>query len=390
MRSLLVGAEAALAVALVIIGSALAGSLIHLLRTDPGFDADHVLASIIVPIGDQYPTPASRAPLWPKILAEAERIPGVESAGTVDALPFSGENHAPPITVDPSEAAQGAGRTAETDFVSADYLETMGVKLLRGRWFHDEDVTEERQVAIVDEIAARDLWPHGDAVGQRICVNCVKTQPQHWYQVVGVAGSMRHASLDGPAAPAVYLTSKAYEKADFLVVRAQHPNAELAQAVRRAVAAADPNQPVLLSATMSTLIGDSIADRRFLYLALSVTGLLALLLAAAGVYGVVSHAASRRTREMGIRMAIGARPRHIVALVFGQGMRPVLLGSAAGLVGAITATQALRGAISALAAPDYRAYSFAIVLVIAAAAAACLIPARRAAKLDPIAGLRHD
>ncbi len=263
LRGILVGAEAALAVALVVIGGLLAQALIHLIRTDPGFDADHVLASIIVPVGDRYPTPASRAPLWPKILEEVKRIPGVESAGVVDALPFSGENSVPPVTGDPAEAALGAGRSAETDFVSAGYLETMGVKLLRGRWFRDEDVTQDRQVAIVDEIAARILWPHGDAVGQRICVYCLKTQPQRWYQVVGVVGSMRHRSLDEAQGPAVYLTSKAYEKADFLVVRSHHPNAELAQAVRRAVAAADPNQPVLLSATMSTLIGDSIADRRF-------------------------------------------------------------------------------------------------------------------------------
>jgi predicted permease len=396
LRSALVGVEAALAVVLVVVGGLLAANLIRLLTIDPGFNAGHVLASIVVPSGDQYPTPESRAPLWPKILDAVKQIPGVESAGTIDALPFSGENNGPLITADPAEAARGAGRTAETDLVSADYLQTMGVKLLQGRWFREEDVRDRRTVAIVDAIAARALWPQGDAVGRRICVNCVLTEPQRWYEVVGVVGSMRHASLDENAGPAVYLTSRAFENADFLVVRARHPNAQLAQAIRRAVAFADPNQPVLLSAAMSTLIGDSIADRRFLYLTLSITGVLALLLAAAGVYGVVSHATSRRIREIGIRMAIGATPRHIAGLIFGQGMRPVLLGVATGIGAAIATVRLTRGAIGGLAMTgaflgmDSRVFFFAVALVITAAAAACLIPALRAAKLDPVAGLRQE
>jgi hypothetical protein len=190
----LTGAEAALAVVLVVTGSLLAANLIRLLTIDPGFDADHVLASIIVPSSDKYPTPESRAPLWPRILDAVRQIPGVESAGTVDALPFSGENNGSLITADPGEAGRGVGRTAETDFVSADYLQAMGVKLVRGRWLREDEVVNHRPVAMVDEIAARALWPHGDAVGQRICVNCALNQPPRWYEVVGVAGSLRHAS----------------------------------------------------------------------------------------------------------------------------------------------------------------------------------------------------
>jgi predicted permease len=389
LRSMLVGAEAALAVVLVVTGSILAASLVHLLTINPGFDATHVMASIIVPTGDRYPTPESRAPLWPRILDAVQRIPGVESAGTVDALPFSGENGATAISATPLQTA-GAKPLAEVDTVSADYLQTMGVRLLEGRWFRDEDAREHRPVAIIDEIAARTLWRQGDAVGQQICVDCAAGQPEHWYDVVGVVGSLRHRSLDENAGPAVYLTSRAYEQADFLVVRARYPTPELAQAIRRAVASADPNQPVLLSATMSTLIGDSIADRRFLYVTLSITGVLALLLAAAGVYGVVSHLTSRRTREIGIRMAIGATPRHIAGLIFGQGMRPVILGTLAGIGAAVAAVRLTRSAIDGLAAADSRIFLFAVGLVVVAAGAACLIPAYRAAKLDPISGLRQE
>jgi predicted permease len=389
-QSFLAGTEAALAVVLVVTGSLLTANLIRLLSIGPGFDAEHVLASIIAPSSDKYPTPESRAPLWPKILDAVKQIPGVESTGTVDALPFSGENHAPLITADAAEATRGVGRSAETDFVSSDYLQTMGLKLLQGRWLREDDVTNHRRVAIIDEIAAHALFPRGGAVGQRVCVNCVLNQPQRWYNVVGVASSMRHASLDQDAGPAVYLTSRTYETADFLVVRSQHPSPELALAIRRAVASADPQQPVLLSATLSTLIGDSISDRRFLYITLSITGVLALLLAAAGVYGVVSHAASQRVREVSIRMAIGATRGNIVALIFRQGMRPIVLGSVAGILAAKAAVTLMRSSVSGLADTNSRAFLFAVALVIAAAAVACLIPARRAAKLDPMPGLRQE
>lgn len=390
LRSYLVGAEAALAVVLVVTGSLLASTLIGLLRAYTGFDSAHLLASIIVPSGGQYPTPESRATLWPRILDAVKTIPGIESAGTVDALPFSGENHAPLIAADPVAASRGEGRAAETDFVSSEYLQTMGVRLIAGRWFRDEDVTAHRTVAIVDEIAARSLWPSGDAVGRRICVYCGPNRAPTWYDVVGVVSSIRHASLDEDPRPSVYLTARAFESADFLVVRASHPTARMAQEIRRAVAAADPNQPVLLSATLSTLIGDSIADRRFVFSTLSITGILALLLAAAGVYGVVSHATSRRTREIGIRMAIGAAPHHVVTLIFSQGMRPVMLGTVAGILGAIASVRVLRTAFTGLAASNSGVFALAISLVVVSAAAACLIPAIRASRLDPLVGLRQE
>ncbi len=390
LRSYLVGAEAAFAVILVVTGSLLASTLTGLLRADTGFDSPHLLASIIVPSGGQYPTPESRATLWPRILDAVKTIPGVESAGTVDALPFSGENHALVVTADPVADSRDDGRAMETDFVSAEYLQTMEVRLIAGRWFRDEDVTAHRTVAIVDEIAARSLWPGGDAVGRRICVYCGPNRTPTWYDVVGVVSSIRHASLDEDPRPSVYLTGRAFESADFLVVRASHPTARMAQEIRRAVAAADPNQPVLLSATLSTLIGDSIADRRFVFSALSLTGILALLLAATGVYGVVSHATSKRAREIGIRMAIGAAPPHVVALIFGQGMRPVILGTAAGILGAIASVRLLRSAFTGLAPGNSGVFMLAISLVVVSAAAACVIPAFRAARLDPVVGLRQE
>jgi predicted permease len=384
-RSVLVTAEVAVAMALVITGSLLAASFLKLIRTDLGFDSSHALASIIVPSGDRYPTPASRAPLWRAILESAERLPGVESVGLVDALPFSGENTGGRV-----RAADGVELTAEVDSVSADYLPALGVRLLRGRSFREDDVLIPHEVAIVDENTARRLWPKGNAVGQRVCVDCFADQPPHWKEVVGVVESIHHAALDEAAGAQVYVTANALENAGFLVVRTHRPQGEIAPAIRSAVAGIDPAQPVFLSAGMSTLIGDSIADRRFVFTTFFATGILSLLFAAAGIYGVVSYATSRRRREIGIRMAIGATPRGILALVFRQGMRPVWIGIALGTAGAWAAARILQGALPGLASTDPRVIAGAIVIVTLSAAVACLIPARRATGVDPVSALRQE
>jgi putative ABC transport system permease protein len=385
-RNVLVTAEVAVAMTLVITGSLLTASFVRLIRTDLGFDSSHVLASIIVPSGDRYPTPASRAPLWRAILESARRIRGVESAGAVDALPFSGENTGGIV----STAADGPAVVAEVDTVSADYLPTLGVRLLSGRGFREDDVVIPRDVAIVDENAARRLWPQGSAVGQRLCVDCTKDQPPHWKEVVGVVESIHHAALDEPAAAEVYVTANALENAGFLVVRTRRPQGEIAQAIRSAVAGIDPTQPVFLSAGMSTLIGDSIADRRFVFTTFLATGILSLLFAAAGIYGVVSYATSHRRREIGIRMAIGATPRGILALVFRQGMRPVWIGIATGTFGAWAAARLLRGTLPGFATIEPSVVAAAIVIVTLSAAIACVIPARRATGVDPVSALRQE
>jgi len=381
-RSAFVAGEVAAAVTLVILGGLLTTSFLRLLRTDLGFNPDHVLASIIVPRGDGYP--ANSVILWRRILDSVRYIPGVESAGAVSALPFSGENDGGLIFSDAAESP----RAAEIDSVSADYLQTMGVRLLEGRWLREEEATGSREVAIVNDVTARELWPEGSAVGKRLCVNCQKGEPQKWKEVVGVVQSIRHASLSEPAGASVYLPSLA--GADFLVVRARELSSDLTFAIRHGVADADPTQAVFLTAPMNTLIGDSVADRRFIFALLAITGCLALVLATAGVFGVVSYATSRRRREIGVRMAIGATPRDVVALVFRQGMRPVGAGLAIGIIAALALMRLLRGAVAGLAASDPVLLLSAVALVALAASAACLIPARRAIQVDPMSALRQE
>jgi putative ABC transport system permease protein len=225
-------------------------------------------------------------------------------------------------------------------------------------------------------------------LGKRFCIFCDNPQFKQWKQVAGVVKSIYHSRLDQPTHTEVYYSSGALGAAQFLVVRTAHPAPELARAIRVAVAKIDPKQPVFMSASMSTLIGDSIADRRFIMTLLAITGCLALLLSAAGVYGVVSYATSLRTQEIGVRMALGATPGNVHALVFRQGMRLAAAGVVIGLALALALTRILASVLAGLGSPDSSLIASAVALVTIAAALACFIPACRATKIDPMSALR--
>lgn len=391
LRGAFVVSEMAITMMLVIAGGLLVSNFVRLLNVDVGFQPGHVLASIIVPQGDAYKTPEQRAPLYRRILSAARTLPGVESAGTVDALPFSGENNGASLrTGDPGEPAQGPATNAELDRVSAGYLQTIGVRLLQGRWFREEDEAHASNTAIVDEGAARRFWPQQDPIGKRLCIDCVEGHPQNWKQVIGVVNSIRHYSLEAVPDPEVYIADASMESAQFLVVRTRGRSADLAGPVRKMVASLDPNVPVYLSAEMTSLVGDTISDRRFAMALLAITGILALALAAAGVYAVVSYATSRRTQEIGIRMALGATRGNVQNLVLREGMRMAVAGVAIGLIAALIAIQLLRGVLAGLGEAQTATVLFAVFLVTFTALVACVIPARRAARVDPMTALRNE
>ena len=392
LRSALVVGEVAIAVTLVIVGGMLTGSFVRLLRTDPGFDANHVLASIIIAADDRYVhDPAAHGLLFRRILDSLRHLPGIESAGSVDALPFSGENYGGFITAREADAVERSRQVvAEVNRVSTGYLETLGVRLLAGRWFREGEEDESRDVAIVNDLAAERLWPGQSALGKRICVNCQAGRPSNWKQLVGVVSTIYHSTLDRSPGLEVYTSGGSLPAAQFLVVRTDRPSGEIAQAVRRAVAAVDPRQPVFLSATMATLIGDSVSDRRFIMMLLAVTGCLALLLAAAGVYGVLSYVTGRRTQEIGVRMALGAGSVRVLVLVFRQGMSLAAAGIGIGLLAVPPVVGALRHRLVGLEFASPALFWMALGLVMLTATIACWIPAHRATRIDPATALRHE
>lgn len=343
IRAALVMGEVAITVGLALVGAQLLGNFITLLGTDPGFDADRVLASVVLPEPERYKTPEQRAAIYRRFLDAVRAIPGVERAGTVDALPFSGENHGGFIHTN------RAGRfIAEIDVVGGEYLQTLGLRLSAGRWFRDEETKPSSNVAIVNDAVAEQLWPESAAEGKKICVDCTPENPSNWKRVIGVVSSVRHADLDAPPGFNVYLSAGALAQADFLVVRTGRPMEGLGKAIQGAIAAVDPDQPVLLSASMQSLVAETIADRGFVMRLLVVTGCLALLMSIAGIYGVTSYATSRRTQEIGVRMALGATPGSVHVLIFRQSFLPVIAGLMTGLVLAFALTRALRGAMAGL------------------------------------------
>ncbi len=389
LRSSLVIAEVAITMALVIIGGQLTGRFIELLRTDPGFDADHLLASVVLPSAEK--SPGQRGLLYQRFLDAVRAVPGVENAGTVDALPFSGENHGGLVASTPSPIMQPRTQlTAEVDVVSSEYLQTIGVRLIEGRWLHEEEMKKSSDTVLVNDIAANQLWPGTSAVDKRICLYCTPENPRNWKRVVGVVTTVRHSDMERPAQANVYLAAGALENATFIVVKTNRLTESLDKAIRVAIAGVDPNQLVFLSVSMRALIADSLADRRFIMSLLAVTAFLSLVMSAAGVYGVVSYTTSRRTQEIGIRIALGASRHKVQLLVFRQGFITVAAGLAIGVALTLGLTRVLRGLMAGFGVEHWSQVFVCVAIVSFAAALACWVPARRAAKVDPMVALRYE
>ncbi len=390
-RSALILAEVGITVALVLIGGQLLGSFITLLTTDPGFQADRIIASVVLPEPERYKTPEQRSAIYRRFLEAVRAIPGVTNAGTVDALPFSGENHGGSISANQAAPTDAKNQSiAEIDAAGGEYLQTLGVRLVAGRWFREEEMKPASEATIINDNAARQLWPDSSAIGKALCVNCTPENPRNWKRVIGVVSSVRHADLDAPPGFTVYLSAGALESAAFLVVRTQRPIGELRKAIQRVIAGVDPNQPVLLTASMQSLLADSIADRRFVVSLLVITGCLALLMALAGIYGVTSYTTSRRTQEVGIRMALGASSGSIHGLLFRQGFLIVVTGLVLGFVSALVVIRTLHGVVAGLGTGSIVPIWIAVCLVLFTAALACWLPASRATRKDPMSALRQD
>jgi putative ABC transport system permease protein len=384
VRSFLVISEVALSVLLVVAGGQLVGGFAKLISTDPGFQADKLLSSVVLPTPERYPDPAKRGLFYKRILDSVRALPGVESAGTVDALPFSGENHGGIVKLTDDSWIQ-----AEVDVVGGEYLQTLGIRLLKGRWFREEDMSEKSDSVIVSDFVEKHFWPGESALGRRICLFCTE-HLNNWKQIVGVVSGARHIALNEGQLGNVYMAANAMQESYFVVVRTQRPTGEMEKEIRRAIASIDPNQPVFLSTTMTALIADSVADRKFIMLLMAITAGLALIMSAAGIYGVVSYTTSRRTQEFGVRVAVGATPRDLLSLVFSQGFMTVSIGIALGIAAALATMRSLRAFLAGLESTNSSYALMATALVACTAALACWIPARRASRMDPCSALRQE
>ena len=388
LRETLVASEVALSLMLLIAAGLLIRSLTRLQAASPGFAPQHLATlQISLPVVD-YREPAGMASFYDQLITSVRSIPGVSAVGAVSSLPFSGSNRGGDFNIIgrtwlPSQAIPDVAKRS----VSAGYFQTMQAPLLGGRGFLAQDGPDAPKVVVVDQPFAKQFFAREDPIGKQL-----SGPGNAAYTIVGVVGGIKHSSLSTPPAPTIYYSAlQAPERTMFLVIRTSlgDPLGPL-PFVRSRVAALDRNLPVARVSTMEQLMADSLARTRFSTTLLAAFATLALLLAAIGMYGVISYTVTQRGQEIGIRMALGARPHDAVILVMRQGAIPVLAGILAGLAMSLAGTRALGSLLFGVSPTDPLTFAGLSLLLAAVAFAAIFVPARRAARLDPIVALRYE
>ncbi len=392
MRDLLVVAEVSLTVVLALGAGLLIKSFSRLTSVDPGFSRNHVTMALILLIDRKYPDLPSRTLFAHKLLDELKKNSAILSAGMVDATPLSGNTAELPVRIDGRPSTErGINRPiAEIFSVSPDYLATVGIHLRQGRYLNEHDA--HNPVVLINQTAAQRFWPYGDALGKLISLENGTPDPLK-RSVVGIVSDTRDDNIDQPARPALYVPmEEGVAPPQMLVARLRDDVSDSAAApiIRHAVTALDKNQPVFLVTSMEDLYNNSIAERRFITSLLTALGALALVLAALGVYGVISYSAIQRTREMGIRAALGAQSKQIIWLVLSRGLVLSLTGTALGITTGLPFTRYLSGLLYEVAPNDFSTLATVVFLVISVSGLAGWLPSRRAVRIDPMQALRHD
>jgi predicted permease len=393
---LLVVSEVALTLVLLVGAGLLVKSFWRLSQVDPGFNPQNVLAMQIAISARPEEGPRVDGFLS-NLQSRVKALPGVQSVSVSNGLPFEGANF-PPFTIDGQPPpAPGQDPTGLLYTVSADYFKTMGIELVRGRLFSSQDTRETPQVALIDEVFARQYFPNQDPIGQRFKL---ATPGADNHEIVGVVRHVEHVNLEGQTANTAEFyfnfdqlpiaTLPRYVRRVNLLVRTTVEPLSLAGPVRNQISALDKDQAVFNVRTMEQALSRSVAARRFSMILLGVFAMLALTLAAVGIYGVISYSVAQRTREVGIRMALGARTIDVIKLVVRDGLKLVMIGVGVGLAGALLLTRMMTTLLFGVTPTDAVTYATVALGLIIVALIACCIPARRAAKVDPLVALRFE
>jgi putative ABC transport system permease protein len=349
------------------------------------------MMDVLLPAG-RYAEPARQQAFFTNVLERVSSLPGVVAAGAATDTPLSGEGRQSGLRVE-SQPVASREEVPLTDIqvVSPDYFRAMRIDLTRGRAFTSADNEGSPRVAIVDGAVADHFWPGGDPIGERIALNNDEQGNPVWHEIVGVSNAVKSQGPDADARMLIYLPYlQNAEPAMTIVLRARGDAANLAAAARRSVWAVDPEQPVASVRLLGDLVADSLAPRRLNAALLAAFAAAALILSAVGAYGVVSTSVARRTQEIGVRVALGARRGDVLALVLRQGLRPAMIGIAAGLVGALAGAPLLASLLYGVTPGDVPALGVAPLVMAGVAALACWLPARRAAGVDPMTALRVE
>jgi putative ABC transport system permease protein len=391
MRRTLAVSQIALALVLLVTAGLVLRSLERLFATAPGFEAPHLLTLQVQPTGHQLDSDEARARFLTQTLEAVRRVGGVTSAAFTNQLPLSGDFDVYGMQIESQTAtAEGALRYS----VSPGYFATMGIPLLRGRLLDEQDTAANPGVIVLSESLAKRKFPHQDPIGQRVRVGLNALHADlPWATIVGVVGDVKQASLAISQSEAFYTTTPQWswvDSAQSLVVRTHGDDARLTPALKNAIWSVDKDQPIVRVATMDALLESSEAQRRFALTLFETFGVVALLLAAVGIYGVLSAGVNERMREMGVRAALGASRRSIRMLVIRQGFTLTAIGVSIGLLGAVAASRIVVSLLYGVSPFDPLTYFSVIAMLMTVSGIACWLPAWRAARVDPSITLRAE
>jgi putative ABC transport system permease protein len=393
LRSGLVVAEIALALVLLIGGGLMVRSLWRLEAVNPGFRTEDIVTFDLTLPSPKYDREKTGL-FFQQALERISHLPGVQSVGATTSLPLSRRDNARNFTIEGRiKRSPGDFTMARHRMVSADYFQTLGFQLVKGRLLTAEDLNGSVPVVVINESFAATYFANQDAVGKRIKMGDIEDTEFPWMTVVGVVADIKHNSLDGASQPEFYRPFLHNHDSDnrmaFVVRTAEKPES-LVAGIRHEIQTLDRDQPLANVNTMEQLLGRSVASRRFSLTLLASFALLAMLLAGVGIYGVISYTVTQSTREIGIRMALGAQTRDVIKLVIGNGMILTLVGVGLGLAGAFGLTRLMTSLLFGVAPTDAGTFATVSVGLMAVALLACYIPARRATKVDPLVALRYE
>jgi len=388
VRGSLVVLEMASALLLLVGAGLLIKSFWRLQRIDPGFNPNNALTASVTLPSRKYPEENQQSAFFQQLLEKVRALPGVQAAGASNVVPLGGDYVLGFVIEGRPPLPPGAGQSTNYYAVSSDYFKAMGIPLLRGRVFTEQDTRNSTRVAVISESMAKRVFPNEDPIGKRIHVT---NGPTVFREIVGIVGDVKHYGLDQDTTLQTY---EPYTQQPFsfmtLVVRTAGDPTNLTSAIRNQVLSIDKEQPVSGVRTLEQRVSTSIAQQRFSMLLLGVFAAVAMVLAAVGIYGVLSYAAAQRTHEIGIRMALGARAGDVLKMVIGQGMKLTLAGVALGSGAALALTQLMKRLLFGVTAADPMTYAVIALSLTLVALFACWIPARRAAKVDPMVALRRE
>jgi putative ABC transport system permease protein len=391
MRNVLVVSEIALAVVLLASAGLLIRSFIGLQQVDRGFNPDNVLSMVVRLPGARYPEDAQLVQFFNQSMERMRNLPGVRSAGMINFLPLYGglgSNTAFKISGRP-EPQPGQEPNCDVRVVDAGYFQTLGIPVLRGRNFSDVEQREAKRVILINEALARKHFPNEDPIGQRLDVAMFATPTVT--EIVGVVGNVRYDSLIEEAPEAVYFPHPELPYPFMtLVLRTDGDPTAIAPAVQREIRSLDPNQPVSDVRTMDQVMSEAVARSRFNTLLLGLFAGLATLLSAVGIFGVMNYSVALRTREIGLRLAVGAQPRQVLLLILKQGLMLTVVGVGLGLLAAFALTRLLTGLLFGVEAVDATTFATISLLLVLVSLLACYLPARRAMRIDPMLALRYE